>query len=161
LHPEVETLGSSIRGAGRLMASAAVAAAPERATIRDPVVALPVLVAGGLAVGWLGIDEHVAGSRIAVDLALAWALIAAFVVVVDRLRWHREAWALAAAAVALLAADLEWSSSSTLWTAGFVLEGLWVAILAGLVLALPGGRARSWSAGTAIAGGLAVTLGAQ
>jgi signal transduction histidine kinase len=143
------------------MATAALTSAPERSMIRDPVVALPLAVAGGLAVGWLGVHEQVAGSRIAVDLALAWALVVAFVVVVDRPRRHRTGWALAAAAAALLAADLEWAGSSVLWTLGFVLEGLWVAIVAALVLTFPDGRAWSRKTRFAIAAGLAVTIGAQ
>jgi hypothetical protein len=38
------------------------------------VLLLPAAVAAGLAVGWLGVHEHVAGSRVAADLALAWKL---------------------------------------------------------------------------------------
>ena len=49
--------------------------------LRDPVLLLPVAVAAGLAVGGLGVHEHVAGTRIAADLALAWALTAAALVV--------------------------------------------------------------------------------
>ncbi len=63
------------------MASTAVTALPSRDVIRDPVLVLPLVVAAGLAVGWLGVDEQVAGTRIAADVALAWALAAASLVV--------------------------------------------------------------------------------
>src|SRR5436305_1231019 len=67
----------------------------------------------------------------------------------------------ALAAVALLAADLEWSTARAPWTLGFLLEGLWVAALAALVLGFPERLPGSRSAPLAIAGALAATLGAQ
>ena len=70
--------------------------------------------AAGLAVGWLGADAGVSGTRMAVDLALAWALVAASLVALDRARWRRSRVLLAAAAFALLAADLQWASSDAL-----------------------------------------------
>ena len=143
------------------MATTAATAVPNRGLIRDPVLVLPVVVAGGLAVGLLGVHANVAGSRIVIDLALASALAAAFVLVAERPRWRSVGWALPAGAVAILGADLEWSSSQALWTLGFVLEGLWVAVLALFVLAFPEGRSWSRSARFAVAGALIATLGAQ
>jgi hypothetical protein len=101
------------------------------------------MVAGGLAVGGLGVHAQVPGTRLVADLALSWALAAAAIVVLERPRWHRASWLLAATAFAVLGADLEWASSNALWTLGFLLEGLWVALLALLVLTFPEGR--SWS----------------
>ena len=80
------------------MTSTAVTALPSRDVIRDPVLVLPLVVAAGLAVGWLGVDKQVPGTRIAADLALAWALAAASLVVLERPRWRRARWLLAAAA---------------------------------------------------------------
>src|SRR5262245_63037341 len=108
-----------------------------RGLTRDPVLVLPAVVAAGLAIGWLGVREHVAGTRIAADLALAWVLTAVFLVVVERPRRRGVGWLLAVAAFAVLAADLEWSTSRALWTAGFGLEGLWVAFLTWFILAFP------------------------
>lgn len=143
------------------MTSTAVTASPSRDVMRDPVLLLPLVVAAGLAVGWLGVDQHAAGTRIAADLALAWALTAASVVVVERPRWRRARWLLAATAFAVLGADLEWANSHALWTLGFVLEGLWAAFLVQLVLTFPEGRSWSRIARVAIVGAYAVTLGGQ
>ena len=142
------------------MATSAVQV-PSRGLTRDPVLVLPVVVAGGLAIAWLGVHEHVPGTRIAVDLALAWVLAGVFVVVVERPRRRGAGWPLAAAAFAVLGADLEWSNSGVPWTIGFLLEGLWVAFLARLVLAFPESRPWSRQARFAIGGAFVVTLGAQ
>jgi signal transduction histidine kinase len=143
------------------MATTAVTASPRRAALRDPVLLLPVVVAAGLAVGWLGVHEQVSGTRIAADLALSWALVAASVVVLQRPRWRRAMWLLAATAFALLGADLEWASSHALWTLGLLLEGLWAAFLVQLVLTFPEGRSWSRTAQVAIAGAYAATFGGQ
>ena len=93
------------------MTSNAVTAWPSRDAARDPVLLLPLAVAAGLAVGWLGVHERVTGTRIAADLALSWALMAASLVVLERPRWRQVRWLLAATPFALLGADLEWASS--------------------------------------------------
>jgi signal transduction histidine kinase len=142
------------------MASTAVES-PSRGVIRDPVLLLPLVVAAGLAVGWLAVREHVSGPRIAADLALAWGLVAASLVVLERPRQRQAGWLLAAAGFALLGADLEWAGSHMLWTLGFVLEGLWAAFLVQLVLTFPEGRPWSGIARLAIIGAYAVTLGGQ
>jgi signal transduction histidine kinase len=143
------------------MTSAAITESPRRAVLRDPVLLLPAVVAAGLAVGWLGVHERVSGTRIAADLALSWALVAGSVVVLQRPRWRRTMWLLAATAFALLGADFEWASSHALWTLGFVLEGLWAAFLVQFVLTFPEGRSWSRAAKIAIAGAYAVTFGGQ
>jgi signal transduction histidine kinase len=143
------------------MASTVVRAPPRWDVLRDPVLLLPVVVAAGLGVGVLGVDAHVSGMRIAADLALAWALMAAALAVLERPRWRRARWLLSAAALAILGADLEWTSSPTLWTLGFVLAGVWVALLAALVLSFPEGRPWSLPARFAIAGAITVVLGGR
>jgi signal transduction histidine kinase len=143
------------------MASTAVMASPSRDAIRDPVLLLPVSVAAGLAIGWLGVHERVSGTRISADLALSWALMAASVVVLQRPRWRRARWLLAGAAFAVLGADLEWASSHALWTLGFLLEGLWAPLLVQLVLTFPEGRSWSRMAQVAIAGAYAAMFGGQ
>jgi signal transduction histidine kinase len=122
---------------------------------------LPLVVATGLAIGWLGVHEQVPGTRIAGDLALSWALIAASLIVLERPRWRRARWLLAATGFALLGADLEWVSSHALWTFGLLLEGLWAALLIQLVLTFPEGRSWSRMAQAAVAGSFAVTFGGQ
>ncbi len=143
------------------MASNAVTALPSRDAVRDPVLLLPLGVAAGLAVGWLGVHQQVAGTRIAVDLALSWALLAASLVVLERPRWRRARWLLAATPFVLLSADLEWASSHALWTVGFLLEGLWAALLVQLVVTFPEGRLWSRLARIAILAAYTLTLGGQ
>jgi signal transduction histidine kinase len=127
----------------------------------DPVLVLPVVVTAGLVVGWLGASADVSGPRVAVDLALAWALVASSLVALERPRWRRSRVLLCAAAFALLAADLQWASSDALWTLGFLLDALWLALLVQLVLSFPDGRPWSLAASVAIGVTYAVALGGQ
>jgi signal transduction histidine kinase len=143
------------------MASNAVTLLPRRDAVRDPVLLLPLAVAAGLAVGWLGVHERVAGTRIAADLALSWALMAASLVVLERPRWRRARRLLAAAPFVVLGADLEWAGSHALWTLGFLLELLWAAFLVQLVLTFPEGRPWSRQARIAVLAAYALTLGGQ
>jgi signal transduction histidine kinase len=143
------------------MASTAVAPSPVRSAIRDPVLLLPLAVAAGLAIGWLAVREHVSGPRTAADLALAWGLVAASLIVLERPRRRHAGWLLAATAFALLGADLEWATSHALWTLGFVGEGLWAACLVQLVLTFPEGRPWSGVARIAIVAAYTVTFGGQ
>jgi signal transduction histidine kinase len=122
------------------MASTTVTVAPRRDALRDPVLLLPAAVAAGLAVGWLGVHEHVSGTRIAADLALAWSLVAAALVALERPRWRAATWLLAAAGFALLGGDLEWTSTRVVGTIGILLAWSWAAILVQLVLTFPEGR---------------------
>lgn len=143
------------------MPSTIATVSPSRDVKRDPVLLLPVAVAAGLAVGAVGVQEHVAGTRISADLTLAWALSAAAVVVLERPRWRAASWLLAASALTILCADLEWTHSNALWTFGYLLEGLWVAFLAQLVLTFPEGRPWSRWARFGILGVFVVAFGGQ
>ena len=139
----------------------AVALAPRRPALWDPVLLLPAVVAAGIAIGWLGVDRGVSGARIAVDLALAWALVAAGLVVLGRPRWHRASVLLVAAAFAVLASDLVWASSRVAWTIGFLLAGLWAAMLLQLVLTSPGGRSSSRIASLLVVAAYLLALAGQ
>src|SRR6476469_1810259 len=79
----------------------------------------------------------------------------------DRLRCGRARWLLAGTAFAVLGADLEWASSQALWTLGFVLEGLWAALVVQLVLTFPEGRAWSRAARVAVIAAYSVTFFGQ
>jgi signal transduction histidine kinase len=143
------------------MSSTLVISSETRSALRDPALLLPAVVGAGLAVGWLGVDAGISGTRVATDLALSWALVAAALLVLQRARWRRSGILLAAAAFALLAADLQWASSHVLWTLGFLLNALWVALLVQLVLTFPEGRPWSRVARFAIAGAFATTVAGQ
>ena len=143
------------------MSSAAVSSSQAVSALRDPVLPVPAVVGAGLAAGWLGADAGISGTRIAADLALSWALMAASVVALERARWRWPRLLLAGASFALLAADLQWASSATLWTLGFLLGALWSALLVQLVLTFPEGRPWSRAAGVVIAGAYTATFGGQ
>ena len=143
------------------MSSTVVTSLQTRSVLRDPVLRVPAVVGAGLAAGWLGVDAGVSGTRVAADIALSWALVAASLVALERTRWRRTRVLLAAAGFALLAADLQWASSRALWTLGFLLAALWAALLVQVVLTFPEGRPWSRAARVAIAGGYAATLGGQ
>jgi signal transduction histidine kinase len=143
------------------MSSTVVTSMQTRSVLRDPVLLVPAVVGAGLAVGWLGVDAGVSGSRVAADIALSWALVAASLIALERVRWHRARVLLAAAAFALLAADLQWASSRALWMLGFLLAALWVALLVQVVLTFPEGRPWSRAARVAIAAAYAAAIGGQ
>jgi signal transduction histidine kinase len=143
------------------MSATVVTSAQTRSSLRDPVLLVPLVVAAGLAVGWLGVDAGVSGTRVAADLALSWALMSASLVALERSRWRRSRVLLAAASLAVLGADVRWASSDVLWTLGFLLAGLWAALLVHAVLTFPEGRPWSRAAGVAIAGAYGATLAGQ
>jgi signal transduction histidine kinase len=143
------------------MASAAATVTPRRDAVRDPVLLLPAAVAAGLAIGWLGVHEHVSGARIAADLALAWSLVGASLVALERPRWRAATWLLAAAALALLAADLEWTSTRVVGTIGVLLGWLWAAILVQFVVTFPAGRPWTRLAAVVVPVTYTVALGGQ
>ncbi len=138
-------------------------ATPSRpaSALRDPVLLAPGIVAAGLGIGWLGAEAGVSGARVAADLALSWALVAASLVALERTRWRRSRFLLAVAAFALLAADLQWADADVVWTLGFLLDAAWVAVLVQLVLTFPEGRAWSRVARVAIPAAYLATLGGQ
>ena len=143
------------------MASTVVTVVPRRDVVRDPVLLLPSIVVAGLAIGWLGVHEHVSGARIAADLALVWSLVAASLVAWDRRRWRPTAQLLAAAAFALLGADLAWTSTRAVGTIGVLLGWLWAALLVQLVLTFPGGRAWTPGAWIVVLAAYAAAVGGQ
>jgi signal transduction histidine kinase len=143
------------------MSSTVVTSAPARNALRDPVLLVPAVVGSGLAVGWLGVDAGVAGTRVAADMALAWALVAASLVALDRVRWRRSRVLLALASFALLAADLQWASSRAAWTLGFLLAATWGALLVHVVLTFPDGRSSSRAVWVAITGAYTAAFGGQ
>ena len=143
------------------MATSTAVPAWTRSALRDPVLLVPVVVAAGLAAGLLGSSAGASGTRVAADIALAWSLVAACVVAHERARWRRPRVLLAAAAFALLAADLQWSSAQAAWTLGFLLDGLWAALLVQVVLTFPEGRPWSRAAAITIAGAYVATIGGQ
>jgi signal transduction histidine kinase len=126
-----------------VISRAAPVSPPSGSLLRDPVLVLPLAVLAGLALGWEGLRTGVPGTVIAVDLALSWGLAAASVLVLGRARWQRPRFLLALAAMLLLAEDLQWFNAAGLWTAGLVLQLMWLAVIVQLVLTFP--DRRPWS----------------
>jgi signal transduction histidine kinase len=145
----------------RVMAATELRASPSQDVMRDPVWLLPAVVSAGLAVAWLGIHEHVSGARITVDVALSWSLVAASLVALERPRWRRARFLLAATGFAVLGEDLEWATSHAVWKLGLLLEGAWVALLVQFCVTFPEGRRWSRFATAAIVGAYAATVFGQ
>src|SRR5262245_13979882 len=143
------------------MASTVVTVVPRRDVVRDPVLLLPTIVVTGLAIGWLGVHEHVSGYRIAADLALAWSLVAASLVAWDRRRWRPTPQLLVAAAYAVLGVDLAWTSTRAVGTIGVLLGWRWAAILVQLVVTFPQGRAWTPGAWIVVLAAYAAAVGGQ
>jgi signal transduction histidine kinase len=141
--------------------STLVAPSPARSVLRDPVLALPVAVAAGLGIGWLGTNAGTSATRVAFDIALAWSLVAAALLALGRAPWRRCRILLGASAFALLAADLQWAHADSLWTLGFLLDALWLALLVQFVLSFPEGGAWSRAARVTILGAYVAALGGQ
>jgi signal transduction histidine kinase len=129
--------------------------------LRDPVLLAPAIVIAGLGIGRLGLDAGVSGARVSADLALAWTLVAASLVALERRRWKRTRALLAVVAFTLLASDLQWADAHVLWTLGFLLDAAWVALLVHVVLTFPEGLAWSRTARAAIAGAYLAAFGGQ
>ena len=143
------------------MSSTLATSSPTESALRDPVLVAPAIVVAGLGIGWLGVDAGASGARVAADLALAWALVAASLVVLERRRWKRTRALLVFTAFAVLAADLQWAGADVLWTLGFLLDTAWVALLVQLAPTFPEGRAWTRVAGGTIAAAYLATLGGQ
>jgi signal transduction histidine kinase len=126
-----------------VISRAASVSPPSGSLVRDPVLVLPLAVVAGLALAWEGLRTGAPGTMIAVDLALSWWLAAASVLVSQRARWRRPGFLLALAGMLVLAGDLQWLDASALWTAGLVLQLVWLAVIVQLVLTFPDGR--PWS----------------
>ena len=131
--------------------------------LRDPVLLLPVVVAAGLAVGRLGVHGHVSGHanrRGPRACRGRWWRLRSSVLRAAALASSR--WLLAAAAFAVLGADLEWAELERLVDARLPARGA-VGRRSSftLVLAFPEGRPWSRLARIAIAGAYVATLGGQ
>ena len=143
------------------MSSTLATSSRTTSVLHDPVLIAPAIVLTGLGIGWLGVDAGASGARVAADLALPWALVAASLVALERRRWRRTRVLLVARRVRALAADLQWAGAHLVWTLGFCLDTAWVALLVHVVLTFPEGRAWSRTARVAITGAYLATFGGQ
>ena len=132
--------------------------ATRRGTI-DPVLLLPLAVAGGLLATRAALSGGRSDARAAIDLALAWSFAGAAVLALARRSTRRAGWLMAAIAAAWFLEDLQLSSSALAWTAGLLLAWLPVAMVVALVVSFPDGRVWSWPARAVLAGALLVTVG--
>ena len=107
------------RRAGLVMGAPAVSAqsAPRRRSV-DPLLLLPLAVAGGLLATRAALSAGLRDSRAAINLALAWSFAAAALLALARPSARRAGWLMAAVAAASYLEDLQLSSSPLAWTAG-------------------------------------------
>ena len=132
--------------------------APSRG-ISEPVLLLPVAVAGGLLATRAALSAGLSDSRAAIDLALAWSFTGAAVLALARPSTRLAGWLMAAIAAAWFLEDLQLVSSPLAWTAGLLLAWVPVAMAVQLVVSFPGGRVWSWPARAVLAGAYLVTVG--
>jgi hypothetical protein len=132
--------------------------APRR-WMADPVLLLPLAVAGGLLATRAALSAGLRDSRAAIDLALAWCFAGAAVLALTRRSTRRAGSLMAAIAAAWFLEDLQLVSSPLAWTAGLLLAWLPVAMAVQLVVSFPGGRVWSWPARAVLAGAYLVTVG--
>ena len=135
-----------------------VQSAPRRGAV-DPVLLLPLAVAGGLLATRAALSGGLSDARAAIDLALAWSFAVAAVLALARPSIRRAGWLMAGIAAAWFLEDLQLSSSALAWTAGLLLVWLPVAMVVALVVSFPDGRVWSWPARAVLAGAFLVTVG--
>ena len=142
------------------MSSPAVPAesAPRRGSV-DPVLLLPLAVAGGLLATRAALSAGLSDARAAIDLALAWSFAGAAVLALARPSTRRAGWLMAGIAAAWFLEDLQHSSSGLAWTAGLLFAWLPAAMVVALVVSFPDGRMWSWPARAVLAGAFLVTVG--
>ena len=125
-------------------------AVPARSATRpgavDPVLLLPLAVAGGLLATRAALSAGLSDPRAAIDLALAWSFAVAAVLALARPSTRRGGWLMVGIAAAWFLEDLQLSSSALAWTAGLLLVWLPVAMVVALVVSFPDGRVWSWQA---------------
>ncbi len=160
LHREVEALGGGVRRPGRVMSSTArhvLADARARSATR----------CCSRRQSWSRVSASDGsesmpappGTRVAADLALSWALVAASLVVLERPRWRRARGLLAVAPHSQCWQRICNGRARMPVDARLPARTAWVALLVQLVLTFPEGRAWSRVAGGAIAAAYLATLG--
>jgi signal transduction histidine kinase len=135
-----------------------VQSTPRRRTL-DPVLLLPLAVAGGLFATRYALSAGLPDPRAAIDLALAWSFTGAAVYALARPSTRRSGWLMAAIAAAWFLEDLQLSSSAPAWTVGVLLTWLPAAMVVWLIVSFPDGRVWSWSARAVLAGAFLVSVG--
>jgi Histidine kinase len=118
----------------------------------DPFLLLPVAVVGGLLVTWWTLSVGVSEARAAVDLAVVWAFVGGAVLALSRPSLRRSGLLMAAVAATWFIYDLQLSTIPVLWTVGYVLASLALAVLVQLILSFPEGRIWSAPARIVVAG---------
>ncbi len=135
-----------------------VKSAPRRRTV-DPVLLLPLAVAGGLLATRAALSAGRSDAGAAIDLALAWSFAAAAVLALARPSTRRAGCLMAGIAAAWFLEDLQLSSSALAWTVGLLLAWLPAAMVVALIVSFPDGRVWSWPARAVLAGAFLVTVG--
>ncbi|MCY7303495.1 MAG: histidine kinase [Thermoleophilia bacterium] len=100
-------------------------------------------------------------TAIRIDLVVAWSFAAAAAVALSRPALHRVGVLMAATSATWLLGYLQFASSPLLWSAGWLLAYLYLALLTQLVLSFPEGRVWSPSARLVVSATYAAVLGTQ
>ena len=132
-----------------------------KSVLGDPVLLVPAAVVGGLLAAGGALSAGATKTEIGIDLAVAWAFIAAATVALCRPALRRSGVLMAAIAATWLIGYLELASNSVLWSAGWLLGFVYLALLTHLVLSFPEGRIWSRPARIVVWATYAATVATQ
>ena len=125
----------------------------------DPLLLLPVGAAGALFATWWSLSAGKSDISAAVDLAVAWAFVAAACLALSKVTFRSSGILMTAVAASWFVTDLQLSTVSVLWTVGFVFGELYLAFLVQLVVGFPEGRPWSPVARIVVASTYVATVG--
>ena len=129
--------------------------------LADSVLLLPVAVVLGLLAAWGALAAGASETAVRIDLVVAWSFAAAAAVALSRPALHRVGVLMATTSATWLLGYLQFASSPLLWTVGWLLAYLYLALLTQLVLSFPEGRVWSPSARLVVWATYAAVLGTQ
>ena len=133
----------------------------EPRALADPVLVLPAAVALGLFAASSALSAGASETWVGVDLAVAWSFAGAAVVALSRPAFRRVGALMVATSAAWFIGYLQFSASSLLWTAGWLLGSLYFALVIQVVLSYPEGRVWSAPARVVVWAAYVATVGVQ
>ena len=129
-----------------------------RVVLGDPVFVLPAAVVLGLLAAGGALSAGASETEVGVDLAVAWSFAVAAAVALGRPALRRTGVLMAATSATWFVGYLELASSPLLWSAGWLLGSVYLAVLTHLVLSFPEGRVWSRSARVVVWAAYAATV---
>jgi signal transduction histidine kinase len=127
----------------------------------DPVFVLPAAVVLGLLAAGEALSAGASETEIGIDLAVAWSFAVAAAVALGRPALRRTGVLMAVTSATWFVGYLELASRPLLWSAGWLLGFVYLAVLTHLVLSFPEGRVWSRSARVVVWAAYAAAVATQ